>query len=105
MNTSCTGVIKLEPLANYLKQYKEGSVVEQIEQGSKHTPERERERDLLFSNSIHLVLQTYQDHPKLTSTQFFDLIMTIHQTLNESSGGNEKVEELLKFIENFQAPV
>ena len=45
MNTSCTGVIKLEPLANYLKQYKEGSVVEQIEQGSKHTPERERERE------------------------------------------------------------
>lgn len=71
----------------------------------RNTHPRERERDLLFSNSIHLVLQTYQDHPKLTSTQFFDLIMTIHQTLNESSGGNEKVEELLKFIENFQAPV
>ena len=33
MNTACTGVIKLEPLANYLKQYKEGAAMEQIEQG------------------------------------------------------------------------
>jgi hypothetical protein len=33
MNTACTGVIKLEPLANFLKQYKEGAVVEQMEQG------------------------------------------------------------------------
>jgi hypothetical protein len=34
MNTACTGVIKLQPLANFLKQYKEGSVVEHIEQGN-----------------------------------------------------------------------
>ena len=33
MNTTCTGVIKLEPLANVLRQYKEGAVTEQIEQG------------------------------------------------------------------------
>lgn len=33
MNTTCTGLIKIEPLINYLKQYKEGAAVEQIEQG------------------------------------------------------------------------
>jgi hypothetical protein len=40
MNTTCTGVIKLEPLANFLKQYKEGAVVEQIEQGKLKIPIR-----------------------------------------------------------------
>jgi hypothetical protein len=33
MNTTCTGMIKLEIVANVLKQYKEGAAVEQIEQG------------------------------------------------------------------------
>ncbi len=33
MNVTCTGVIKFEPLADYLKQYKDGAAIEQIEQG------------------------------------------------------------------------
>jgi hypothetical protein len=33
MDTTCTGLIKLEPIANYLKQYKEGAAIEWIEQG------------------------------------------------------------------------
>ncbi|CAF4277078.1 unnamed protein product, partial [Adineta steineri] len=32
INTSCTGLIKLEPLINILKQYKEGTAFEHIEQ-------------------------------------------------------------------------
>ena len=34
MNTACTGVIKLEPLMNYLKQYKDGTMAEPIQQGN-----------------------------------------------------------------------
>jgi hypothetical protein len=33
MDITCTGLIKLEPIANYLKQYKEGAAIEWIEQG------------------------------------------------------------------------
>ncbi|CAF4551796.1 unnamed protein product [Rotaria sp. Silwood1] len=80
INTTCTGVIKLEPLANILKQYKDGTVTEQIEQ----------------------VLQTYQDQTQLSSTQFYDLLINIHQTLNETMGGGEKFDDLLKFVDSQQ---
>ena len=33
MDTTCTGLIKLEPIANFLKQYKEGTATEWVEQG------------------------------------------------------------------------
>jgi len=53
------------------------------------------------------VLQAYEDHPQLISTQFFDLLVNIHQTLNDSMGvdGGEKFDELLKYIDNFQPQV
>ncbi|CAF2853599.1 unnamed protein product [Rotaria sp. Silwood2] len=77
MNTTCTEAIKLEPLANILKQYKDGTVIEQIEQ----------------------VLQTYQDQTQLSSTQFYELVVNIYQTLNETMGGGENFDELLKYID------
>lgn len=52
-----------------------------------------------------IVLQAYQDRPQLSSTEFFDLVVNLHQTLNEAMEGGEKFEELLKYIDNFQAQV
>ena len=54
---------------------------------------------------LKIVLQTYQDRPQLSSTQFFDLLTNIHQTLNEALAGGEKFDELLKYIENQQSQV
>lgn len=50
-------------------------------------------------------LQVYQDQTQLSSTQFYQLLVNVHQILNESMGGGEKFEELLKFIENQQPQV
>ena len=47
----------------------------------------------------------YQNHPKLTSTQFFDLLVHIHRTLKETLGESQKFDELLKFIENQEPQV
>jgi len=53
-----------------------------------------------------IVLQAYEDHPQLSSTQFFDLLVNIHQTLNDAMGGSgEKFDELLKYVDNFQPQV
>jgi len=41
----------------------------------------------------------------LSSTQFFDFVVNIHQTLNEAMGSGEKFDELLKYIDNFQPQV
>jgi hypothetical protein len=51
------------------------------------------------------VLQAYQDHPQLNSTQFFDLVAHIYQILNETIEGGEKFDDLLKYIDNFQPQV
>ncbi|CAF4348482.1 unnamed protein product, partial [Adineta steineri] len=83
INTSCTGLIKLEPLINILKQYKEGAAFEHIEQ----------------------VFETYQDHSQISREQFFDLIINIHQTLNEALNGEEKLDDLTKYIDSQQSPV
>lgn len=102
MNTACTGVIKLEPLMNYLKQYKDGAMAEQIEQGMLH---RNAKR-LIFQLIVIIVLQVYQEHGQLSSTQFFDLIVHLQQALNEhAEGTGEKFEDLLKYIDNFQPQV
>lgn len=94
----------------FLKQYKDGSANEQLDQGER---ERERRTGLQcrssltndFSLSIQLVLQQYQDHSKITSKQFYDLMVNLHQAFNEVLGGTEKFDELLKFVENQQPQV
>ncbi|CAF0960589.1 unnamed protein product [Adineta steineri] len=83
INTSCTGLIKLEPLINILKQYKEGAAFEHIEQ----------------------VFETYQDHSQISREQFFDLIINIYQTLNEALNGEEKLDDLTKYIDSQQSPL
>jgi hypothetical protein len=51
------------------------------------------------------VLEAYQDHPKLSSQQFYDLLITIHQTLSEAVDAEEKFDELLKYIDSQQPQV
>ncbi|CAF0966176.1 unnamed protein product [Adineta ricciae] len=80
LNTTCTGLLKLEPIVNILKQYKEGTVVDHIDE----------------------VLELYHDKQQLTNEQFFDFLVTIHRTLNEALGGEERFDELLKYIESQQ---
>lgn len=100
MNTACSGVIKLEPLMNYLKQYKDGLMTEQIEQGNS-LPNHFKYLHFL---SI-IVLQAFQDQAQLNSAQFFDLIIGIYQSLNESNEGVEKYDDILKYVDNFQPQV
>ena len=101
MDTTCTGLLKLEPIANYLKQYKEGAVTESIEQG--------RPAKKLFIGVFRvdflIVLQAYQDHSQLSSTQFFDLLVNTYQTLNENVEGGEKFDDVLKYVDNLQPQV
>ena len=51
------------------------------------------------------VLESYHDKQQLTNEQFFDFLVTIHQTLNEALGGEERFDELLKYIESQQPQV
>ncbi|UJR33360.1 hypothetical protein I4U23_020808 [Adineta vaga] len=80
LNITCTGLLKLEPIVTILKQYKEGSVVDHIEE----------------------VSETFRDKQQLTNEQFFDFLVNIHQTLNDALGGEERFDELLKYIESQQ---
>jgi hypothetical protein len=41
----------------------------------------------------------------LSSQQFYDLLITIHQTLSEAVDAEEKFDELLKYIDSQQPQV
>jgi hypothetical protein len=41
----------------------------------------------------------------LSSQQFYDLLITIHQTLSEATDAEEKFDELLKYIDSQQPQV
>ncbi len=100
MDTTCTGLIKLEPIANYLKQYKESAATESIEQGRKSIS-----FELSTLIDFRIVLQAYQDQPQLSSTQFFDFLINTYQTLNENIEGGEKFDDVLKYVDNLQPQV
>jgi len=64
----------------FLRQYKEGSLVEQVEQ----------------------IAQKYVEQTKLNKDEFYEFLVDLHQTFNETLGGNEKFDDLIKFIDNQQ---